>query len=121
VQAVVDPTATAAIACDRHATHTGGVERFEYFRNVVAVPNAQKTSLAFSFSAFHRAEVWVALLTFLYLDFLDATGTLFSMGERGVAVPLPYCACAALLARGRRTLSLEARTPLALKQGPHLL
>lgn len=58
----------------------GGVERFDYFRNVVAVPNASKTTLAWSFAAFGRSELWVALITFLYLDFLDATGTLFSMG-----------------------------------------
>jgi xanthine/uracil/vitamin C permease (AzgA family) len=59
----------------------GGAERFEYFNNVVAVPDARKTTLAWSFSAFHRSELWVALITFLYLDFLDATGTLFSMGK----------------------------------------
>lgn len=59
----------------------GGVERFNYFKNVVAVPDASKTTLAWSFAAFHRSELWVALITFLYLDFLDATGTLFSMGE----------------------------------------
>jgi AGZA family xanthine/uracil permease-like MFS transporter len=63
----------------------GGVERFEYFKHVVAVPDARKTTLAWSFSAFHRSELWVALITFLYLDFLDATGTLFSMGERGMS------------------------------------
>lgn len=63
----------------------GGVERFEYFKHVVAVPDARKTTLAWSFSAFHSSELWVALITFLYLDFLDATGTLFSMGE-----PLVY-------------------------------
>jgi AGZA family xanthine/uracil permease-like MFS transporter len=57
----------------------GGVERFEYFKNVVAVPDARKTTLAWSFAAFGRSELWVALITFLYLDFLDATGTLFSM------------------------------------------
>lgn len=65
----------------------GGVERFEYFKNVVAVPDARKTTLAWSFAAFGRSELWVALITFLYLDFLDATGTLFSMGESlGAAV-----------------------------------
>lgn len=59
----------------------GGEERFSYFKNVVAVPNARKTTLAWSFAAFSRSELWVALITFLYLDFLDATGTLFSMGK----------------------------------------
>jgi AGZA family xanthine/uracil permease-like MFS transporter len=62
---------------------TGGVDRFEYFRNVVAVPDARKTTLAWSFAAFGNPDLWVALITMLYLDFLDATGTLFSMGECG--------------------------------------
>ena len=46
---------------------------------VVSLPNAQKTALAWSFSAFADSNLWVALLTFLYLDFLDATGTMYSM------------------------------------------
>ncbi|KIY95064.1 putative MFS transporter, AGZA family, xanthine/uracil permease, partial [Monoraphidium neglectum] len=57
----------------------GGGERFEFFKRVVSVPDARKTTLAWSFDAFHTTELWVALVTFLYLDFLDATGTLFSM------------------------------------------
>ena len=57
-----------------HAPTPGGAERLEFFKRVVSVPNAQKTTLAWSFSAFHRSELWVALITFLYLDFLDATG-----------------------------------------------
>ncbi|WIA38688.1 hypothetical protein OEZ86_001993 [Tetradesmus obliquus] len=59
----------------------GGAERFEFFRKVVSVPDARKTTLAWSFDAFHKSELWVALVTFLYLDFLDATGTLFSMAS----------------------------------------
>lgn len=52
----------------------GGEERMQYFRHVVSVPNASKTALAWSFSAFRQGELWIALITFLYLDFLDATG-----------------------------------------------
>jgi AGZA family xanthine/uracil permease-like MFS transporter len=59
----------------------GGAERYEFFKNVVSVPNASKTTLAWSFAAFGKSELWVALITFLYLDFLDATGTLFSMAS----------------------------------------
>lgn len=59
----------------------GGEERFETFRNVVSVPNAQKTSLTWSFNAFSNSQLWVALVTFLYLDFLDATGTMYSMAS----------------------------------------
>lgn len=40
------------------------------------MPDASKTSLTWSFSAFGNSHLWVALLTFLYLDFLDATGTM---------------------------------------------
>jgi xanthine/uracil/vitamin C permease (AzgA family) len=69
----------------------GGVERFEYFKNVVALPDARKTTLAWSFAAFGRSELWVALITFLYLDFLDATGTLFSMGESSAATAAAAC------------------------------
>ena len=48
----------------------------ETFKQVVSVPNAQKTSLTWSFNAFGNGQLWVALVTFLYLDFLDATGTM---------------------------------------------
>lgn len=41
---------------------------------MVSVPNASKTTLAWSWDAFHNPDLWVALITFLYLDFLDATG-----------------------------------------------
>jgi len=54
------------------------------------VPDASKTTLAWSFAAFGRSDLWVALITFLYLDFLDATGTLFSMGE-SLRSHRPYC------------------------------
>lgn len=47
----------------------------------MALPDARKTTLAWSFGAFGNPDLWVALITMLYLDFLDATGTLFSMGE----------------------------------------
>ncbi|GBF94236.1 adenine guanine permease [Raphidocelis subcapitata] len=59
----------------------GGVERMAEFRQVVSVPNAQKTSLTWNFSAFGNSQLWVALITFLYLDFLDATGTMYSMAS----------------------------------------
>lgn len=60
---------------------TGGAGRLEYFRNVVSLPDARKTTLTWSFDAFGKSELWVALITFLYLDFLDATGTLYSMAS----------------------------------------
>jgi hypothetical protein len=41
-----------------------------------AAPRPTQTSLTWSFSAFSNSQLWVALITFLYLDFLDATGTM---------------------------------------------
>lgn len=59
----------------------GGAERFEYFRRVVDVPNPTKTSLLLNWDGLRNGDAWVALVTFLYLDFLDATGTLFTMAR----------------------------------------
>ncbi|BDA42913.1 Adenine/guanine permease AZG1 [Coccomyxa sp. Obi] len=58
-----------------------GESRWEYFRNVVAVPSIKKTGGALSFSNFASGDLWLALITFLYVDFFDATGTLFSMAN----------------------------------------
>ncbi len=38
-------------------------------------PRVQRTALQLDFAAFGTADLWAALLTFLYLDFLDATST----------------------------------------------
>jgi hypothetical protein len=48
-----------------HIVPAGGEARLEVFKHVVSVPDASKTSLAWSFAAFHRGELWVALVTFL--------------------------------------------------------
>lgn len=37
------------------------------FRHVVSVPNTSKTALAWSFAAFGDGQLWIALITFLYL------------------------------------------------------
>ncbi len=37
--------------------------------------------MAISFAGFTSGELWIALVTFLYVDFLDTTGTLFSMAN----------------------------------------
>jgi AGZA family xanthine/uracil permease-like MFS transporter len=63
------------------AATPGGEERFEYFRKVVDVPNPSKTAGALDFAALRNPDAWIALITFLYLDFLDATGTLFTMAR----------------------------------------
>lgn len=45
------------------------------------MPNPSKTSLALDWAGLKNGDAWVALVTFLYLDFLDATGTLFTMAR----------------------------------------
>lgn len=47
---------------------------------VVDVPNPSKTAGALDWSALKNSDAWVALITFLYLDFLDATGGLQHFG-----------------------------------------
>ncbi|BDA45163.1 Adenine/guanine permease AZG1 [Coccomyxa sp. Obi] len=59
----------------------GGMERLEYFKRVVDLPTLKATGGTISFSGFTSGEVWIALVTFLYVDFLDTTGTLFSMAN----------------------------------------
>ncbi|KAK9811846.1 hypothetical protein WJX72_011125 [[Myrmecia] bisecta] len=59
----------------------GGEARLAYFKHVVDVPNLSKTGAAISFAGFTNGQLWIALITFLYVDFLDATGTLFSMAN----------------------------------------
>jgi adenine/guanine/hypoxanthine permease len=60
----------------------GGEERFNYFKQVVALPNPSKTAMALDFGAMVTSvDAWIALITFLYLDFLDATGCLFTMAR----------------------------------------
>ena len=50
-----------------------------YFKKVVAKPQIFNTGAALDFSGFSSGSLWVALVTLLYVDFLDTTGTLFSM------------------------------------------
>jgi AGZA family xanthine/uracil permease-like MFS transporter len=53
--------------------------RWLYFTDVVKVPSISKTAAQFDFSGFSNGNLWLALITFLYVDFLDATGTLYAM------------------------------------------
>ncbi|EIE24456.1 hypothetical protein COCSUDRAFT_14437, partial [Coccomyxa subellipsoidea C-169] len=58
-----------------------GPARWAYFKKVVAVPSLSKTGAVLSFSNFNSGSLWIALITFLYVDFFDATGTLFAMAN----------------------------------------
>jgi len=63
------------------ASIPGGGDRMSYFKNVVAAPDASKTAGQLDFGGMKHGQAWLALITFLYVDFLDATGTLFSMAN----------------------------------------
>ncbi|KAI1310285.1 hypothetical protein EDD11_003754 [Mortierella claussenii] len=57
-----------------------GNNRFDYFKQVVTFHTIQKTWAAMSFEL-NTGEFWLALITFLYVDILDTTGTMFSMAQ----------------------------------------
>ena len=59
----------------------GGADRLDEFKRVVDYPTLKATGGAISFKGFRSGELWIALATFLYVDFLDTTGTLFSMAS----------------------------------------
>jgi AGZA family xanthine/uracil permease-like MFS transporter len=61
------------------STIPGGQDRLDYFKKVAVVPSTDQVAGKLNFSGFGNGDLWLALLTFLYVDFLDATGTLFSM------------------------------------------
>ncbi|KAK9837377.1 hypothetical protein WJX84_003189 [Apatococcus fuscideae] len=58
-----------------------GAARMSYFKKVVAVPSLSKTGAQLDFGGLRQGNAWLALITFLYVDFFDTTGTLFSMAN----------------------------------------
>lgn len=59
----------------------GGEDRFQYFLKGATVPSVAMSGGQLNFSALSQADTWVALITFLYLDFLDATSTMLAMAR----------------------------------------
>ncbi|CAG8616688.1 5922_t:CDS:2 [Cetraspora pellucida] len=59
-----------------------GNARFDFFKNVVGFHAIEKTLGVMHFNL-GSSEVWLALITFLYVDILDTTGTLYSMAKFG--------------------------------------
>ncbi|KAF9294015.1 hypothetical protein BGZ74_011455 [Mortierella antarctica] len=57
-----------------------GDSRFDYFRQVVSFHTIQKTLGVMHFDL-GSGEFWLSLITFLYVDILDTTGTMFSMAQ----------------------------------------
>uniref|UniRef100_A0ACD5Z881 Uncharacterized protein n=1 Tax=Avena sativa TaxID=4498 RepID=A0ACD5Z881_AVESA len=58
-----------------------GEQSFGYFKKVFDVHRIQSTAGALDFSGAGRGFFWEALVTFLYVDILDTTGTLYSMAR----------------------------------------
>ncbi|KAK3230026.1 hypothetical protein Dsin_001907 [Dipteronia sinensis] len=52
-----------------------------YFKKVVDVHIIESTAGALSFKSIGKSYFWEALVTFLYVDILDTTGTLYSMAR----------------------------------------
>ncbi|KAI8366336.1 permease family-domain-containing protein [Choanephora cucurbitarum] len=59
-----------------------GDSMFDYFKKVVTVHNLQHVLGKFDFN-FNNRQIWIALVTFLYVDILDTTGTMYSMARYG--------------------------------------
>lgn len=58
-----------------------GNSSFAYFKKVVDVHKIESTAGALSFKGMNKGYFWEALITFLYVDILDTTGTLYSMAR----------------------------------------
>ncbi|KAG0274620.1 hypothetical protein BGZ95_009614, partial [Linnemannia exigua] len=59
-----------------------GDSKFDFFKKVVTFHPIQTTMAKMDFTL-DNAEIWVALITFLYVDIMDTTGTLYSMAKFG--------------------------------------
>ncbi|KAJ6843034.1 uncharacterized protein M6B38_299815 [Iris pallida] len=76
-----------AVSWFRHTSVTAfpdtpsGDASFDYFKKVVDVHRISSTAGALSFSEIGKGFFWEALVTFLYVDILDTTGTLYSMAR----------------------------------------
>ncbi|KAK6920578.1 Nucleobase cation symporter 2 family [Dillenia turbinata] len=60
-----------------------GDSDYNYFKKIVDFHTIKSTARALSFREFNRSEVWVALVTMLYVDVLSTTGVLYTMAEIG--------------------------------------
>ncbi|KAG9061175.1 hypothetical protein KI688_007513 [Linnemannia hyalina] len=59
-----------------------GEASFDYFKKVVTFHPIQMTFAKMNFDL-NNHEIWIALITFLYVDIMDTTGTLYSMAKFG--------------------------------------
>ncbi|KAK8548237.1 hypothetical protein V6N13_054958 [Hibiscus sabdariffa] len=58
-----------------------GNSAYRYFKKVVDVHLIETTAGALNFKHMNKGYFWEALVTFLYVDILDTTGTLYSMAQ----------------------------------------
>ncbi|KAG0363014.1 hypothetical protein BGZ54_008384 [Gamsiella multidivaricata] len=59
-----------------------GNAMFDYFKKVVTFHPIEYTLGKMNFQL-NNSEIWIALITFLYVDIMDTTGTLYSMAKFG--------------------------------------
>ncbi|KAI9299822.1 permease family-domain-containing protein, partial [Cunninghamella echinulata] len=59
-----------------------GDSMFDYFKQVVTIHHMNGVLGKFNFD-FQGRDIWIALITFLYVDILDTTGTMYSMARYG--------------------------------------
>ncbi|KAG8756926.1 hypothetical protein FRC12_010433 [Ceratobasidium sp. 428] len=57
-----------------------GDANFDFFKQVVAFHKLEKIGNALDYN-YAKGHVWIALITFLYVDLFDTTGTLYSMAK----------------------------------------
>lgn len=60
-----------------------GDSNYTYFKKIVDFHKIESTFLAISFTDFKNTQVWVALLTLLYVDVLATTATLYTLADIG--------------------------------------
>ncbi|MFS7958303.1 putative xanthine/uracil/vitamin C permease [Helianthus anomalus] len=58
-----------------------GDTSFNYFKKIIDVHKIRSTAGALNFTSVDKPVFWEALVTFLYVDVLDTTGTLYSMAK----------------------------------------
>ncbi|CAE6466020.1 unnamed protein product [Rhizoctonia solani] len=57
-----------------------GDSNFDFFKKVVTFHKLEKIGNALDYN-YAKGQVWIALITFLYVDLFDTTGTLYSMAK----------------------------------------
>ena len=68
-------------ACQNKVPAAEGQQRLDLFKQVAAAPTLTRIGAKLDFSGFNNGDLWIALLTFLFVDFADTTSTMFSMAS----------------------------------------